>query len=69
MQMTRQELRDGYVELMRDLYEPEAYFERLEGLYLRDRFRFAVPRQRYWRRHPWNWLQSQTINLVRFLYL
>src|SRR5947209_9175081 len=31
-QLTREELRDGYVRVMHDLYEPEAYFERLEDL-------------------------------------
>ena len=27
--MSREELRDGYVRLMEELYEPDAYFERL----------------------------------------
>ncbi|MGO8962777.1 DUF4070 domain-containing protein [Mycobacterium sp.] len=31
--MTRDELRDGYIGLMRDLYDPEFYFERLENLF------------------------------------
>ncbi|HEV3260881.1 MAG TPA: radical SAM protein, partial [Gemmataceae bacterium] len=35
-QMTREELRDGYVQVMHDLYEPDAYFERLEDLYLKE---------------------------------
>ena len=29
--MSREELRDGYVRLMDEIYEPEAYFERLGG--------------------------------------
>ena len=32
LQMSREELRRGYVRVMRELYEPEAYFERLEEL-------------------------------------
>jgi hypothetical protein len=51
--MTRDELRDGYIGLMRDLYDPEFYFERLENLFLTRRFNFARTRNAYWRRHPW----------------
>src|SRR5207253_1045942 len=40
LQMSREELRDGYVQVMRDLYEPDAYFERLEELYLKKRIRY-----------------------------
>ena len=29
--MTREELRDGYVRTMQDLYDPAAYFDRLEA--------------------------------------
>ena len=32
--MTRDELREGYIGLMRDLYDADFYFERLENLYL-----------------------------------
>ena len=34
LNMTREELREGYLQLMRDVYDPDAYFERLEDLYL-----------------------------------
>ena len=51
--MTREELRDGYVGLMRDLYDADAYFERLENLFLTRRFDFARARNAYWRQHPW----------------
>jgi radical SAM superfamily enzyme YgiQ (UPF0313 family) len=63
-QMTREELRDGYVRVMQDLYEPEAYFERLEDLYLKERIPYGTGVRRYWRRHPWSWLKMQTSNLV-----
>jgi len=48
---------------------PEAYFDSLDGLYLDDDFQYALPRGRYWRRHPLSWLKTQTTSLVRFLYL
>jgi radical SAM superfamily enzyme YgiQ (UPF0313 family) len=63
-QMSREELRDGYVRVMQTLYEPEAYFERLEDLYLKEKMPFCQGIVKYWRRHPWAWLTTQTKNLV-----
>ena len=65
--MSREELRDGYVGLMRDLYEPDFYFERLENLYLDRRFDFARARSAYWRQHPWRRWRSQTADAARAL--
>jgi radical SAM superfamily enzyme YgiQ (UPF0313 family) len=64
LQMTRAELRDGYVEVMNDVYEPEAYFGRLEELYLKEKQDLARGVKKYWRRHPWTWLKHQTRNLI-----
>jgi radical SAM superfamily enzyme YgiQ (UPF0313 family) len=64
LQIGREELRDGYLRVMQDLYEPEAYFGRLEDLYVRHRLRLSQGRARYWRRHPWCRLKTQTTNLV-----
>jgi len=69
LQMSRDELRDGYVQVMQDLYAPEAYFERLEGLYLRDGFKYAVHQLPYWRKHRVWWLRHQTTNLAIAAYL
>jgi radical SAM superfamily enzyme YgiQ (UPF0313 family) len=63
--MTREELRDGYVRLMQEMYEPEAYFRRFEDLYLDGNFRFGHGRSRYWRRHPWVWLKAQAFEVLR----
>jgi hypothetical protein len=49
---------------MRALYDPEAYFDRLEDLYLRERIPFAQGIVKYWRRHPWTWLKMQALNVV-----
>ena len=48
----REELRDGYVGLMRDLYTPAAYFGRLDALYLDARLPWGQARWRHLRRHP-----------------
>jgi radical SAM superfamily enzyme YgiQ (UPF0313 family) len=64
LQMTRDELRDGYLQVMRDLYEPEAYFGRLEDLYLKQKMPWGKGVAKYWRRHPWVWLKQQSKNLA-----
>ena len=53
LRMSREELSDGYIDLMRAVYAPEAYFSRLDDLFLNGGFRFATVRAQYWRRHPW----------------
>ena len=65
--MNRDELRDGYIELMRDLYSPDFYFERLENLYLTRRFDFGRARTEYWDQHPWRKRRSQAADAARAL--
>ncbi|MFM8443679.1 MAG: B12-binding domain-containing radical SAM protein [Methylococcus sp.] len=36
--MTREQLADGFLQLIGEIFEPEAYFERLDDLYIRRRF-------------------------------
>ena len=67
LQMTRESLRDGYVRVLRELYEPENYFERLESLYLDGGFQFGMARSRYWRKHPWIKLKALLRDYLRFL--
>jgi radical SAM superfamily enzyme YgiQ (UPF0313 family) len=69
LQMTREELRRGYVEVMNELYEPEAYFARLDDLLLVRKLRFNRGMKRYWRKHRLNWVKSQARNLVISLVL
>lgn len=67
--MTRDELRDGYVQLMYDLYTPKSYFDRLDDLFLRNGFRFSQTRAAYWRRHPWHWLTGNAVHLARSAFI
>ncbi len=50
--LSREALRVGFVGLMRDLYAPDAYFGRLDALYLDARLRLGQARMRYLRRRP-----------------
>ena len=48
LKISRERLRDGYVEVMSDLYQPDAYFDRLDDLYLRARIDMGRGRSRHW---------------------
>jgi radical SAM superfamily enzyme YgiQ (UPF0313 family) len=64
LNMTREELRDGYVDLMGELYNPDFYFERLENLFLAREFDWGRARNAYWRKHPWKKWKSQSVDAV-----
>ena len=59
LRIGREALRDGYVRVINDLYEPDAYFGRLDELYIGGRIDYGGARARYWRRHPWQRLKAQ----------
>jgi radical SAM superfamily enzyme YgiQ (UPF0313 family) len=65
LQMTREELSDGYVRVMRDLYEPQAYFDRVDSLLLDPDFRFGTAQAAYRRRHPWSRIKAQAVDGLR----
>jgi radical SAM superfamily enzyme YgiQ (UPF0313 family) len=64
IQMSREELRDGFTRVMNHLYEPEAYFGRLEDLFLKGRVRLGKTAAKFRRRRPWLWLQTQLKSLL-----
>jgi len=57
LRISREALYAGYIELMRELYTADAYFGRLDELFLDPRFQITQARTRYLRRHPLRWLQ------------
>jgi radical SAM superfamily enzyme YgiQ (UPF0313 family) len=61
----REALLDGYLTVLNDLYEPAAYFDRLNDLYLRQNIAYSPGRARWWRRHRWNQAKTQAANLGR----
>jgi radical SAM superfamily enzyme YgiQ (UPF0313 family) len=63
--LDRDELRDGYLKVVSDLYEPDAYFERVENLYIKERLEVGLARARHWRRHPWQRLKWESLWLVQ----
>jgi radical SAM superfamily enzyme YgiQ (UPF0313 family) len=69
LRIGRQELREGYVGVLEDLYAPEAYFGRVEDLYLRRRIALGRGQARYWRHRPWQRLKAQAADLLRAVVL
>jgi radical SAM superfamily enzyme YgiQ (UPF0313 family) len=60
LNLTREELRAGYVRVMNELYEPEAFFDRVDDLFLNFRMKHLAARARYRRRRPWQRLRNNT---------
>src|SRR6516162_8865578 len=57
LRISREALYAGYTELMHELYTLDAYFGRLDELYLDACLRPAKARTRYLHRHPLRWLK------------
>jgi radical SAM superfamily enzyme YgiQ (UPF0313 family) len=65
LNMSREELREGYVRVLNELYAAGAYFDRLEDLYLREPLHYSRGAARHWRRHPWRLLKAKATFLVQ----
>ena len=53
LKLSRQELRDGFVSVMSDLYDPNSYFDRLDELFVKEKVTLgSLNVSDYWRRHP-----------------
>src|SRR5262249_2335335 len=69
LRIGREELRNGYVAVLEALYEPDAYFGRVEDLYLRRRIGLGRGQAQYWQRHPWQRLKANAADLLRAVVL
>jgi hypothetical protein len=48
LQMSREDLLDGYLRVLNELYNPRAYFERTEALFLDPAFDIGIKKKRKW---------------------
>jgi hypothetical protein len=64
LNMSRETLSDGYVRLMADLYDAEAYFARLDDLYISGAIRTQRGWEHYAQRHPWRRQARQARRLL-----
>ncbi|WP_435017055.1 B12-binding domain-containing radical SAM protein [Tundrisphaera sp. TA3] len=65
LKISREELRNGYVKVMTELYQPDAYFDRIEDLWIKGKFHIGAGRERYWKKHPLQKLKMETIWAVQ----
>src|SRR4051794_21697753 len=61
LKIGREELRDGYIRVMNQLYEVGPYFDRLENLFLKGRLDPGRGRTRYWKTHRWQGFKYQSL--------
>ncbi|MGO8840749.1 MAG: DUF4070 domain-containing protein [Methyloceanibacter sp.] len=64
--MSRGELRDGFIGVIQRAYTAEAYFERIDALFIDDRFKFTLHQLPYRRHHRWTWAKRVVGNYVKF---
>ena len=67
LQIGREELLDGYFRVLNELYEPEAYFERTDALFLKPDFEIGITNKRTWWRLSRRWLISECKNGIESL--
>jgi hypothetical protein len=65
LKIGREELREGYVKIMSDLYDCDAYFGRLDDLYLDGNLTMGRGRARWWKKHPLNKIKSDAVFLAQ----
>jgi radical SAM superfamily enzyme YgiQ (UPF0313 family) len=54
-QMSRDELLDGYIRVLNELYEPKDYFDRTDALFLQPKFDIGWTRSPSWKRLKHRW--------------
>jgi hypothetical protein len=54
---------------MRQSYTTDAYFQRLDALFVDGGFTYAFHQLPYWQTHRWAWWKRMAANYVRFLVL
>lgn len=70
LRMTREEMRDGWVELMRRLYDADHYFERFDALFVDGRLALGSAKMIWLRRHrPISYLKAQSLTILGALFM
>jgi radical SAM superfamily enzyme YgiQ (UPF0313 family) len=65
LNMTRQELRDGWLDLMVRLYDAENYFERFDALFIEGRLPLASAKMEWLRKHRFlGYLKIQALTIL-----
>jgi radical SAM superfamily enzyme YgiQ (UPF0313 family) len=64
--MSREELRDGYIQVMQTCYRPDDYFTRLDSQFIEENFKYTLHQLNYWRGHRLAWAKRCFFNYVKF---
>jgi radical SAM superfamily enzyme YgiQ (UPF0313 family) len=68
LRMSREELRDGYVRVLDELYQAEAYFDRMDALFLQPTFEIGI-KQHSRSYSPPRWIILEVLYLVQSIVL
>jgi radical SAM superfamily enzyme YgiQ (UPF0313 family) len=64
LRMSREELLDGYLRVLNELYDPEAYFARTDALFLEPWFEIGIKKLQYWLTAP-RYIPQETLFLFK----
>jgi radical SAM superfamily enzyme YgiQ (UPF0313 family) len=64
LQMSAEQLRDGYIRVLSTQYDPQVYFERTDALFLRPEFEIGYARSAYWKSNPIRKIKVEAVNLA-----
>jgi len=67
LRMSREELRAGFIDVMQQAYSADAYFGRLDALFMDEEFDVVLYRLPYWRRHRFAWATQLLGDYIKFL--
>ena len=67
LRMSREELRAGFIDVMQQAYSADAYFGRLDALFMDEEFDVVLYRLPYWRRHRLAWATQLLSDYIKFL--
>lgn len=67
LRIGREELLEGYLRVLKELYDPEAFFARTDALYLDPSFEIGITSKRRWWRISPRWLRSEIQSAIEGL--
>lgn len=67
--MSRETLRDGFLQVMKACYGADAYFQRLDAQFIDGNFKFILHHLPYWQGHRSAWAKRCILNYARFAVL
>ena len=67
LQMSNDELLDGFVKVMGDLYDTDAYFDRMDKFFIEDKFKYVIDHLPFWKKHPFSWMKRTSVYYISIM--